>query len=61
MLINIFLLVPVPIAVMFEAFRVNFDFNILRKLQDHRGKLVIKDRVKEREALFACFVCMDEN
>lgn len=44
---NILLLVPIPIAVIFDAFR------------GHRGKLVIKDRIKEREALFAAFVCMD--
>mmetsp|Transcript_16614 Transcript_16614/g.14452 ORF Transcript_16614/g.14452 Transcript_16614/m.14452 type:complete len:166 (-) Transcript_16614:3632-4129(-) len=48
-LVNILLLIPIPIAVMFQAFR------------NHRGKLVVKDRVKEREALFACFVCMDED
>jgi len=41
------LLLPIPVAVMFEAFRHN------------RGKLVIKDRIKEREALFACFVSLD--
>ena len=44
---SIVLLTPVPIAVLFEAFRI------------HRSKQVVLDRIKEREALFACFACMD--
>jgi len=47
--INILLLVPIPIAVIFDAFRGN------------RGALVLKERVKEREALFTCFLCIDMN
>jgi hypothetical protein len=44
---NIFIFIPINVAVIFDAFR------------QHRYQLVIKDRFKEREALFACFVCVD--
>lgn len=44
---SIILLIPIPIAVLFEAFRVK------------RSKTIISDRFKEREALLACFLALD--
>ena len=43
----ILLFVPVPVAFVFEAFR------------SHRSKLVIMDRIKQREALLNAFICLD--
>jgi len=47
MVINTLLFVPIPIAVIFDAFR------------SYRSKLVISERIKEREALVACFLSLD--
>ena len=47
MVINTLLFVPIPIAVIFDAFR------------SFRSKLVVSERIKEREALVACFLSLD--
>lgn len=46
---NLFLLVflPIPVSVVFDAYR------------DNRSKLVIEDRIKQREALLCSFMCLD--
>lgn len=41
------LFVPIPVAIVFEAYRNN------------SCKLVIMDRLKQREALLACFIALD--
>jgi hypothetical protein len=46
--LNITLLTPIIIAFIFENFR------------DHRSELMIMDQIKQREALFACFTCIDK-
>ncbi|EGR34851.1 hypothetical protein IMG5_000790 [Ichthyophthirius multifiliis] len=48
-LLYLFIFIPIPVAVVFEAFR------------NQRSKLVIMDRIKQKEALLACFVCLDFN
>jgi hypothetical protein len=46
-LLILYILLPIPVAVVFEAFRT------------HRSKLVILDRIKQREALLYAFVSLD--
>lgn len=41
------LFLPIPVAIVFDAYRNN------------RGKLVLIDRIKQREALLACFISLD--
>ncbi|EGR33043.1 hypothetical protein IMG5_062980 [Ichthyophthirius multifiliis] len=47
LILYLFIFIPIPVAVVFEAFRVN------------RRKTVIMDRIKQREALLACFISLD--
>jgi hypothetical protein len=41
--------VPIPVAIVFEAYR------------NGSCKYVIIDRLKQREALMACFIALDVN
>jgi two pore calcium channel protein 3 len=41
------LFIPIPVALVFDGYR------------DNRCKLVIMDRLKQREALLACFIALD--
>jgi len=41
--------VPIPIAFVFESFRKN------------RFRFVLKDRIKQKEALLACYISLDNN
>ena len=43
------ILLPIPVAVVFEAFRIN------------RSKILLKDRLKQKEALFLSFIILDHN
>jgi hypothetical protein len=38
---------PIPVAIVFDTFR------------QQRGKLVVLDRIKQKEALFVCFMTID--
>jgi hypothetical protein len=40
-------MLPIPVAVVFEAFRIN------------RSKILLKDRLKQKEALFLSFIILD--
>lgn len=44
---TVLIFLPIPVAVVFEAFRVN------------RSKIHLEDRLAEKEALFLSFVCLD--
>lgn len=44
---TVFIFLPIPVAVVFEAFRVN------------RGKILLEDRINEKEGLFICFIIID--
>lgn len=47
--LTMFLLIPIPVAVVFESFKKN------------QINLIIEDRLKQRSALFCCFVTLDFN
>lgn len=47
LLLTMMLLIPIPVAVVFEAFKKN------------QINLIIEDRLKQRSALFCCFVTLD--
>lgn len=47
MVVTVLVLLPIPVAVVFEAFR------------SHRAKILLRDRLREKEALFFCFMCID--
>lgn len=40
---------PIPVAVVFDAYK------------SHRGEILIMDRLRQREALLACFIALDIN
>jgi two pore calcium channel protein 1/two pore calcium channel protein 3 len=46
-LLFMFLLMPIPLAIVYEGYREN------------RMSILIGDRLKQRESLLACFICLD--
>lgn len=44
---TVFIIIPIPVAVVFEAFRVN------------SAKIHLRDRLQQKEALFLCFIIID--
>ncbi|EGR29721.1 hypothetical protein IMG5_149890 [Ichthyophthirius multifiliis] len=70
LILYLLIFIPIPVAVVFEAFRVKIQFSIYiqkhiifflpnNKKKNSRSKLVIMDRIKQKEALLACFVSLD--
>lgn len=49
LILTVLILLPIPVAVVFEAFRIN------------RSKILLKDRLKQKEALFLSFIILDHN
>jgi hypothetical protein len=45
--LTVMILLPIPIAVVFDRFRTN------------RTKILLEDRIREKEGLFLSFVCVD--
>lgn len=44
---TVLVVLPLPVAIMFEAFKIN------------RSKILLKDRLHEKEGLFMAFLCID--
>jgi hypothetical protein len=44
---TVLIILPLPVAIIFEAFKIN------------RGKILLKDRLHEKEGLFMAFMCID--
>lgn len=47
LLFTVFIIIPIPVAVVFEAFRVN------------SAKILLRDRLEQKEALFLWFIIID--
>jgi Ca2+-binding EF-hand superfamily protein len=47
LIFTVLIILPLPVAIIFEAFKVN------------RSKILLNDRLKEKEALFLAFLCID--
>lgn len=47
LIFTVLILLPIPVAIIFEAFRTN------------RAKILLKDRLKEKESLFLSFIILD--
>lgn len=47
MIFTVFMLFPIPVAVVFDSFRTN------------RSKILLEDRLEQKEALFLCFLIID--
>lgn len=46
-LFAVFMIIPLPVAFVFQAFK------------DNRSQVLLKDRLIEKEALFLAFICID--
>lgn len=46
---SIFLLIPIPVAILSESFRTQ------------RSKFAVIDRLKERDGLFSCFMALNQH
>lgn len=47
LLFTVLAILPLPVAIIFEAFKIN------------RGKILLNDRLQEKEGLFMAFLCID--
>ncbi|CAI2382878.1 unnamed protein product [Moneuplotes crassus] len=47
LVLTVLIILPLPVAIVFEAFKIN------------RGKVLLKDRLHEKEGLLMCFMCID--
>jgi hypothetical protein len=44
---TVLIILPLPVAIIFEAFKIN------------RSKILLNDRLQEKEGLFMAFLCID--